>query len=83
MMYIEICYSLFTIISGLPDILDLKNRKEVVNMKKVCIVCGWEYDPAVGDEEHGIAPGTAFEDLPDDFVCPLCGVGKDQFEDAE
>lgn len=52
-------------------------------MKKVCSVCGWEYDPAVGCEEAGIAPGTAWEDVPEDFVCPLCGVGKDQFEDAE
>jgi rubredoxin len=52
-------------------------------MKKyVCSVCGWEYDPAVGDPDNGIAPGTAFEDLPGDFVCPLCGVGKDQFEEA-
>ena len=47
-------------------------------MKKyVCDVCGWEYDEAVGDVEHGIAPGTKFEDLPEDFECPLCGVGKD------
>lgn len=45
----------------------------------ICDVCGWVYDPAVGDEEVGIAPGVAFEDLPDDWVCPLCGVGKDQF----
>ena len=52
-------------------------------MKKyVCSVCGWEYDPAVGDPDNGIAPGTAFEDLPGDFVCPLCGVGKDQFEEV-
>ena len=49
-------------------------------MKKyVCDTCGWEYDPEVGDPENGIEPGTAFEDLPDDFVCPLCGVGKDEF----
>ena len=48
-------------------------------MKYVCDVCGWEYDPAVGDAEHGIEPGTAFEDLPEDFVCPLCGVGKEDF----
>ena len=41
-----------------------------------------EYDPEVGDPEHGIAPGTAFEDLPDDWVCPLCGVGKDEFSPA-
>ena len=51
--------------------------------KHVCSVCGWEYDPAVGDPDNGIAPGTAFEDLPEDFVCPVCGVGKDQFEAAE
>jgi rubredoxin-NAD+ reductase len=51
--------------------------------KYVCDVCGWEYDPAVGDPENGIAPGTAFEDLPDDFVCPLCAVGKDQFSKVE
>ena len=49
-------------------------------MKKYrCTVCAWEYDPAVGDPDNGIAPGTKFEDLPDDFVCPLCGVGKDEF----
>ncbi len=49
-------------------------------MKKyVCEVCGWVYDPAVGDPDNGIAPGTAFEDLPEGFVCPLCGVGKEQF----
>ena len=48
--------------------------------KYVCTVCDWVYDPAIGDPEHGIAPGTAFEDLPADGVCPLCGVGKDEFE---
>lgn len=53
-------------------------------MKKyVCDVCGWEYDPAAGAEEAGIAPGTAWEDVPADFVCPLCGVGKDEFSEAE
>ncbi|MBQ6717599.1 MAG: rubredoxin [Clostridia bacterium] len=51
-------------------------------MKKyVCNICGWVYDEAAGDEEHGIAPGTKFEDLPDDFVCPLCGVGKEDFSE--
>ena len=49
-------------------------------MKKyVCGVCGWVYDEALGDPDNGIAPGTAFESLPEDFVCPLCGVGKDDF----
>ena len=53
-------------------------------MKKyVCNVCGWEYDETVGDPAHGIAAGTRFEDLPKDFACPLCGVGKDQFSPAE
>ena len=53
-------------------------------MKKyVCDVCGYIYDPAVGDPDGGIAPGTAFEDIPDDWVCPLCGVGKDDFSPVE
>ena len=59
----------------------LKTQKEEGNMKKyICQVCGYVYDPADGDEDNGIAPGTSFEDLPEDWVCPLCGVGKDQFE---
>lgn len=53
--------------------------KECFVMKYVCDVCGWVYDEAAGDPEHGIAPGTKFADLPEDFECPLCGVGKDQF----
>ncbi len=51
-------------------------------MKKyVCNICGWVYDEAEGYAEQDIAPGTKFEDLPDDFVCPLCGVGKDDFSE--
>ena len=51
------------------------------DMKKyVCEVCGYEYDPAAGDPDNGIAPGTAFEDLPEDWVCPVCGVGKENFK---
>ncbi len=50
-------------------------------MKKwTCTVCGYVYDPAEGDPMAGVAPGTAFEDIPEDWVCPLCGVGKDMFE---
>lgn len=52
-------------------------------MKKyVCDVCGWEYDEAAGAPDANIEPGTKFEDLPEDFVCPLCGVGKDMFSEA-
>ena len=47
--------------------------------KSVCEPCGWVYDPKKGDPDGGIAPGTAFEDIPDDWVCPECGVGKDMF----
>ena len=50
-----------------------------MDKKYVCEVCDWVYDPAIGDPENGIKPGTPFEDLPDDWVCPLRGVGKDQF----
>ena len=49
--------------------------------KYVCNVCGWEYDESVGLEEKGIAPGTKFENLPEDFECLLCGVGKENFEE--
>ena len=48
-------------------------------MKYVCEVCGWEYDEEQGYPEGGIAPGTKWEDVPEDFECPLCLVGKDQF----
>ena len=52
-------------------------------MVYVCDPCGYEYDPAVGDPDHGIEPGTAFEDLPEDWECPICGAGKDEFKPAE
>lgn len=51
-------------------------------MKKyICTVCGYIYDPEEGDADGGVAPGTAFEDLTEDWVCPLCGVSKDEFEE--
>ena len=50
-------------------------------MKKYkCSSCGYVYDPALGDPDAGIPPGTSFEDLPDDWECPVCYVGKDEFE---
>jgi rubredoxin len=51
--------------------------------KWLCVPCDYIYDPAEGDAEAGIAPGTAFEDLPDDWECPICGVGKEEFEKIE
>jgi rubredoxin len=52
-------------------------------MKYRCLLCSYVYDPAVGDPENEVAPGTAFDELPDTWVCPDCGAGKDQFEPAE
>jgi len=53
-------------------------------MKKyICIICGYIYDPEEGDPDGGIKPGTSFEALPDDWLCPVCGASKDQFEEVK
>ena len=52
-------------------------------MRYKCEMCGWVYDPAVGDPDGGIAPGTAFADIPDDWVCPVCGAAKADFSPAD
>ena len=51
--------------------------------KLKCIVCDWVYDEALGAPDEGLAPGTKWSDIPADWVCPVCGVGKDQFEMVE
>jgi rubredoxin/flavin reductase (DIM6/NTAB) family NADH-FMN oxidoreductase RutF len=56
----------------------VRGDKEMKKYK--CSICGYIYDPAVGDPDNGVAAGTAFEDLPDDWTCPECGAGKDDFE---
>jgi rubredoxin len=48
-----------------------------------CLVCGYIYDPELGDPDNDVEPGTSFEELPEDWVCPECGVGKDEFEKLE
>ena len=66
------------------EVLFLHNHKFLKLMKKyICTVCDWVYDPTKGDPESGIVPGTPFEEIPYDWVCPLCGVGKDDFEEME
>ena len=62
---------------GKPE-TNLKIQEETI-MKYICDVCGWEYDESQGYPEGGIAPGTKWEDVPEDFECPLCMVGKDNF----
>ncbi len=51
--------------------------------KYICQVCGYIYAPEEGDPDSGIAPGTPFDNLPEDWVCPVCGVGKEEFEEYE
>lgn len=65
--------------AGLPDDGGAKGGF----MKYVCTVCGYIYDEAAGDPDNGIEAGTKWDALPDDFVCPLCGVGKEDFEVEE
>jgi len=63
----------------------IEERKEAVPkvVKYKCIVCGYIYDPESGDPDGGIKPGTPFEEIPDDWVCPVCGASKDQFKKIE
>ena len=62
----------------------LGSKVEEFDMQKyVCDVCSYIYDPETGDPDNGIAAGTSFDDLPDDWECPECGVGKDGFSPAE
>jgi len=60
-----------------------RSRKETEMDKWECLACGYIYDPAVGDPDNGVPAGTAFEDLPDDWVCPECGAEKDMFQKLE
>ncbi|MFC1940554.1 rubredoxin [Chloroflexota bacterium] len=66
-----------------PSYIEEKKEASTKMAKYKCSVCGWIYDPEVGDEEGGIAPGTPFEKLPDDWVCPVCGAAKSDFEKIE
>jgi rubredoxin len=65
-------------------VASLKLLKRVLKMKKwQCLICGYIYDESKGIPEEGIEPGTSWEDIPEDWVCPDCGVGKDDFEMIE
>jgi flavin reductase (DIM6/NTAB) family NADH-FMN oxidoreductase RutF len=70
--------------SRTPETSATGAKKEAGELKKyVCSVCGYVYDPAKGDPDNGVEPGTAFESLPDDWTCPVCGATKDQFSPEE
>jgi len=70
-----------TYIKQKPKVKAEQGAREMKKYK--CLMCGYIYDPAVGDPDNGVEAGTAFEDLPDGWVCPDCGVGKDEFEPIE
>jgi flavin reductase (DIM6/NTAB) family NADH-FMN oxidoreductase RutF/rubredoxin len=66
------------------EAMSKNNKKEENNMQKyVCKVCGYIYEPEKGDPDSGVEPGTSFEKLPANWVCPICGAGKDQFEKVD
>ena len=66
-----------------PSYIEEKKEAKSEMAKYECSVCGWVYDPELGDPDGGIEPGTPFEDIPDDWVCPVCGATKDEFERIE
>ena len=66
-----------------PSYIEEKKETKPKMDKYKCSVCGWIYDPELGDQDGGIPPGTPFEKLPDDWICPVCGAAKDQFEKVE
>ena len=66
-----------------PSYIEEKKGEGIKMEKYKCTVCGYVYDPEQGDPEGNIEPGTSFEDLPDDWVCPVCGAMKDEFERIE
>ena len=66
-----------------PSYIEEKKEVKSEMAKYECSVCGWVYDPELGDPDGGIEPGTPFEDIPDDWVCPVCGATKDEFERLE
>lgn len=62
------------------SIFDSLKAKEEIIMKYECKLCGYVYDPAEGDPDNDVAPGTPFKEIPEDWVCPLCGAGKEEFK---
>lgn len=76
-----LCFISYLIIKRVDTLYkpDYYKKGDFIMDKYLCEPCGYEYDPAVGDPDGGIAPGTAFEDIPEDWVCPICGLGKDVF----
>jgi len=69
-------------VAGVAGALEFNPLIILKMAKYVCDLCGWEYDPEAGYPDGGIAPGTPWEEVPADFVCPLCGASKEEFSEA-
>ena len=67
-------------VSNLLPVIEIQIKEDKIMDMYVCSVCGYVYDPEEGDPDNDVAPGTPFEDIPDDWVCPVCGASKDEFE---
>jgi rubredoxin len=65
---------------GFECLQQLTQRRKKSMDRYVCTICGYVYDPEQGDPDNGVEPGTKWEDVPDDWECPVCGAGKDDFE---
>ncbi len=80
---ISVCSRHSARVVGVEAALSVVSSGKAEKMEKyVCVICGYIYDPESGDPDGGVAPGTAWEDVPEEWTCPECGVGKDQFEPA-
>ncbi len=77
---LTICSATFCLLTS----RSMESKHEKTTMDKwECTACGYVYDPKVGDPDRGIEPGTPFEEVPDDWICPDCGLSKDMFEETE
>ncbi len=73
------CHSRFDALSELDPRDNIQVERMIIMTKYVCGICGYVYDPALGDPDNGVDPGTPFDKVPADWVCPICGADKDSF----
>lgn len=83
LFYIISEFTPFVIAKKTSNVLEYRKKGGLIMEKYICTVCGYVYDPEIGDVENDVEPGTAFADLPEDWVCPVCAVGKEHFEIQE
>lgn len=80
--YSSLCLGDRTFVRAISSKILNRERNKIMS-KYVCSVCGYEYDPETGDPDNNIEPGTEFADIPEDWVCPVCGAEKENFESTD